>query len=103
MPSMSLHATLTLPLPLWRTASSAGCCSRLGCFVLLAIGFSVCVFRKRVKSASKESKGGRAACDVHLRHRIGHRRHGLAHLVAADRADAADSKAFQRPQLAREE
>src|SRR5262245_60527780 len=84
-PSMSLHATLTFCAPDLRMAVRAGCS--------FAVAMCDCL-------PSRSLPGGRAVGDTHLAQRVGNSGDRLPHLVAADRADAADAKGLELRQLA---
>src|SRR5664280_1147858 len=98
-PSMSLTATLTLSLPLLRTAVSAGC-SGVG-VVIGGLSRPRGLFACRQATAIGSLLGRRAAGDSHLAHRTGDGGDGLGHLRRPDRADAADAEGLLLRQLAR--
>ena len=80
---MSLTATLTLPVPLSRTAFRAGCSF---CFVARS---SPCVLLVQ------------RAVEMHLAQHLAHRVHRLLHFGGSDRADAADAEGFHLREFAR--
>src|SRR6188768_2351527 len=81
-PSMSLTATLTLLLPLLRTAVSAGCS---GVGVVIAR-----LWRRRGRRAPPSAQVRHAPGDAEVLHRCGNRGDRGLHVAGADRPDAAD-------------
>ena len=94
MPSMSLHATLTLP------AADLAHGGEGGVFLGGASSWRDC---RATVVGVLPSAGQSPLGDAHLAQRVGHRVHRLLHLVAADRADAADAEGLDLRQLARVE